>query len=186
MYASYVIVKAAVHSKSLSAMFARIVLQSQVLGVVVVVTFSFLGKSSSTFRLGALMVLDPQVSPLYVSSQDCFVVESASTIRANMVPGASVRFQMLLQRKRMAKFLATELAGFLCVHSQVFRVVVFISLFFLTESLSTIITRVRLYPPVSVQMSPQGTWVSEDSAANLTRLLLLKIILGSFFFGEIA
>ena len=92
MYASYVIVKAAVHSKSLSAMFARIVLQSQVLGVVVVLTFSFLGKSSSTCRIGALMVLDPQVSPLYVSSQDCFVVERASTIRANMVPGACVRF----------------------------------------------------------------------------------------------
>ena len=117
MYASYVIVKAAVHSKSLSAMLARIVLQSQVLRVVVVVTFSFLRKSSSTFRLGALMVLDPQVSPLYVSSQDCFVVERASTIRANMVPGASVRFQVLLQRKGMAKFFATELAGFLCVHS---------------------------------------------------------------------
>ena len=98
-------------------MFARIVLQSQVLRVVVVVTFSFLGKSSSTYRLGALVVLDPQVSPLYVSSQDCLVVERASTIRANMVPGASVRFQVLLQRKRMAKFLATELAGFLCVHS---------------------------------------------------------------------
>ena len=62
------IVKAAVHSKSLSAMLARIVLQSQVLGVVVVVTFSFLRKSSSTCRIGALMVLDSQVSPLYVSS----------------------------------------------------------------------------------------------------------------------
>ena len=166
-------------------MFARIVLQSQVLRVVVVVTFSFLGKSSSTCRLGALMVLNPQVSPLYVSSQDCLVVERTSTIRADMVSGASVRFQVLLQRKRMAKFFATELAGFLCVHSQVFRVVVFISLFFLTESFSTIITRVRLYPPVSVQMSPQGTWVSEDSTANLTRFLLLKLILGSFFFSEI-
>ena len=86
----------------------------------------------------------------------------------------------------MAKFLATELAGFLCVHSQVFRVVVFISLFLLAESFSTIITRVRLDPPVSVQVSPQGAWVVEDSAADLTRLLLLKLILGSFFFGEIA
>ena len=184
MYASYVIIKTAVHSKSLSAMFARIVLQSQVLGVVMVVTFSFLGKSSSTLDRGARM--DPQVSPLYVSSQDCFIVESASTIGANMVPGASVRFQVLLQRKRMAKFLATELAGFLCVHSQVFRVVVFISLFLLTESFSTIVTRVRLNTPVSVQVSPQGTWVSEDPAANLTRLLFLKVILGSFFFGEIS
>ena len=184
MYASYVIVKAAVHSKSLSAMFARIVLQSQVLRVVVVVTFSFLGKSSSTLDRGARM--DPQVSPLYVSSQDCLVVERTSTIRADMVSGASVRFQMLLQRKRMAKFLATELAGFLCVHSQVFRVVVFISLFLLAESFSTIVTRVRLDPPVGVQVSPQGTWVVEEPAANLARLLFLKLILGSFFFGEIA
>ena len=180
------IVKAAVHSKSLSAMFARIVLQSQVLCVVMVVTFSFLRKSSSTFRIGALMVLDPQVSPLYVSSQDCFVVERASTIRANMVPSASVSFQVLLQRKRMAKFFATELAGFLCVHSQVLRVVVFVSLFLLAESFSAIVTRVRLDPPVGVQVSPQGTWVVEDPAANLARLLLLKLILGSFFFGEIA
>ena len=86
----------------------------------------------------------------------------------------------------MAKFFSTELAGFLCVHSQVFRVVVFISLFFLTESFSAIITRVRLNPPVGVQVSPQGTWVSEDSTANLARLLLLKLILGFFFFGEIA
>ena len=86
----------------------------------------------------------------------------------------------------MAKFFATEFARFLCVHSQVFRVVVFISLFLLAESFSTIITRVGLNPPVGVQMSPQGTWVVEDPAANLTRLLLLKLILGSFFFGEIA
>ena len=92
MYASYVVVKAAVHSKSLSAMFARIVLKSQVLRVVVVVTFSFLGKSSSTCRLGALMVLNPQVSPLYVSSQDCFVVESASTIRAIRSPAGWVMY----------------------------------------------------------------------------------------------
>ena len=90
MYASYVIVKAAVHSKSLSAMFARIVLQSQVLGVVVVLTFSILGKSSSTLDRGARM--DPQVSPLYVSSQDCFVVESASTIRAIRSPAGWVMY----------------------------------------------------------------------------------------------
>ena len=86
----------------------------------------------------------------------------------------------------MAKFFSTELAGFLCVHSQVFRVVVFVSLFLLAESFSTIVTRVGLDTPVGVQVSPQGTWVSEDSAANLARLLFLKFILGSFFFGEIA
>ena len=86
----------------------------------------------------------------------------------------------------MAKFFATELAGLLCVHSQVFRVEVFVSLFLLAESFSTIITRVGLDPPVSVQVSPQGTWVVEDPAANLARLLLLKLILGFFFFGEIA
>ena len=60
--------KTVVACKRLSTMFARIVLQSQLLGVVVVLTFSILGKSSSTLDRGALMVLDPQVSPLYVSS----------------------------------------------------------------------------------------------------------------------
>ena len=73
------------------------------------------------------------------------------------------------------------MCSFLSVQSCSVRLVVF-----LAESFSTIITRVRLDPPVGVQVSPQGTWVVEDSAANLTRLLLLKLILGFFFFGEIA
>ena len=94
MDVSYVSIQTFVTPKEFSTMSTRIVLQSQVLQVVVVISVSFLCESFSTIR--TYMVLDACVG-LHVLLQDILIMEGISTFSTHIVLRTRVGFQVSIK-----------------------------------------------------------------------------------------